>query len=293
MRSCLNHTSFWYTIPMRRVIVILLVFLSLVVLFLRFAYKPLTENLGIKPRAGLRVEASLPAQVFLGDKNIGKTPLQSENLVEGEYLISLVSEKGVGEASSSAALGWKGYVKLAGGTLSIVNRDLGVDIAASSGEVITLDEGEGITVVSTPSGSDVVLDGQGVGRTPVSVSKVSSGEHQLMVRKDTYISRSSRVNVVDGYNLTWTVDLARSESDLTKLPTLPTLTTNQLIVKATPTGFLRLRKSASTASLEVGRVATGEMLTLVEELEGWYKVKTAEGLEGFVSSLYVEKKSTN
>lgn len=277
---------------MRRVIVILLVFLSLVLLFLRLAYQPLAESLGIKPKAGLRVEASLPSQVFLGDKNIGTTPLQNESLVEGEYLVSLVPEKPGNEATASASLGWKGYVRLNGGTLSIVNRDLSADAAAAAGEVITLDRGSGITVISTPSGAEVIMDGQSIGRTPISLSKTTAGEHQLMVSRDGYIARSSRVNVVDGYSLTWAVDLARSEADLTQLPRIPEIVTNQLIVKATPTGFLRLRASASISSSEVGRVNSGDMLTLIEELEGWSKVKTADGKEGFVSSIYVEKKVT-
>lgn len=275
---------------MRRVLVILLLFLSIIALILRFGYQPFTESLGIKPRSGLRVEANLPSKVILGEKDLGTTPLMSENLVEGEYLITLIPTETTPDATASAS-SWKGYVRLNGGTLSIVNRDLGTDEMSSSGEVITLEKGEGITVVSTPSGAEVKLDGQNVGRTPISLSKITAGEHQLMVSKDTYIARSSRVNIVDGYNLTWTVDLARSETDLTTLPTLPTITTNELVVKATPTGFLRLRASASTASREVGRVNTGEILTLIEELPNWYKVKTSAGTEGYVSSIYVEKKS--
>lgn len=274
---------------MRKVFLFLLVFIASLVLVMRYGYRPLTEALGIKQRAGIRVEASKKASVYLNDKKIGNTPLQDENLTEGEYLLSLVPEK-TREATSSAE-SWKGYVKLNGGTLTLVNRDLEEDKSQWAGEVVTLEKGSGITVVSTPSDAEVQIDGKVIGRTPLSVSNLSSGEHQFLISKDNFVKRSIRANLIEGYSLNLAVDLAMTEPDLTKLQITPTVATNQLVVKATPTGFLRVRARPTTTSSEVARVLTGENLTLLEEADGWYKIKTSSGKEGYVSALYVEKKT--
>lgn len=274
---------------MRKVLLFLVVFISVLALILRFGYQPLTEILGIKSRAGIRIEANKKAEVFLNDKKLGETPLQDENLTEGEYLLKL-SPLPEGNEASSSALPWKGYVRLNGGTLTVVNRDLAQNPNEVSGDVITLEPGSGVTVVSTPNQAEVTLDGKVIGRTPLSLSDIPPGEHQFIVSKGNFLNRSIRANLVEGFNLNLTVDLAMTEPDLTKLPTIPTVTSSQLVVKATPTGFLRVRASNTTASREITRVSVGDTLTILEELTGWYKIKTADGTEGYVSSLYVEKK---
>lgn len=274
---------------MRKVLLFLVVFISVLALILRFGYQPLTELLGIKQRAGIRVEANKKADVYLNEKKVGTTPLQDENLTEGEYLVKLVPHS-ENEATASAKE-WKGYIKLNGGTLTVVNRDLSLVDNEASGEVITLDPGRGVTVISTPNDAEVTLDGKVVGRTPLSISNVSSGEHQFMVTKGNYLNRSIRANLIDGFNLNLSVDLAMTEPDLTKLPTIPTVAANQLVVKRTPVGFLRVRSSNSTQAQELDRVATGDVLTLLEELPEWYKIKTSDGVEGYVSAIYVEKKT--
>lgn len=275
---------------MRKVLLFLIIFISATVLILRFGYKPLIDTLGIKPRAGLRVEANIPADVYLGDKKIGATPLQNEDLTEGQFLLRITPQEKAAEASDSARE-WQGYVKLNGGTLTVVNRDLQANPMLEAGEVITLADGSGATIVSTPNQAEVLVDGKSVGRTPLSISSLSPGEHQFIISKDNFVKRSIRANLVDGFSLNLAVDLAMTEPDLTKLQTTPTVVTDQLTVKATPTGFLRVRSTASTGGVELGRVLTGETLTLLEELEGWYKVRTADGKEGYVSSIYVEKKN--
>lgn len=64
-----------------------------------------------------------------------------------------------------------------------------------------------------------------------------------------------------------------------------------VVVKKTPTGFLRLREKATTASPEAGRVYPGTELILLDESDRWDKVRLISGVEGYVLKLYVERKN--
>lgn len=266
---------------MRKVIYLLLVFISLIILTIRFGSVPLSKILGLEPRAGLRVEASQEAKVFIDQKEVGKTPFQGEDFSPGDHLVSM-------QVDSS---NWQGYVGLNNGTLSVVNRDLAQTPASSSGEIITLVPGSGATVISTPSQSEVEVDGKSYGVTPVSVNDLVSGEHVFIISHNNFLKRSIRAVLAPGYNLNLVVDLAISEADFTKITTVPIQTSQQVVVKATPTGFLRVRAQASVTSREIARVNPGDILTLLDEQGSWDKVKLSDGKEGFISSSYVEKKN--
>ncbi|MBI2021422.1 PEGA domain-containing protein [Candidatus Daviesbacteria bacterium] len=273
---------------MKKALLGLLAFLSIIALLLRFGYEPLIKTLGIKTRAGVRVTVNDKAKVYLNNKEVGTTPYLNEDLTQGEYLVKVEPTT---EATSSAKAFWQGYVDLNNGTLTVVNRELASTKAASSGEVITLSKGAAVTVVSQPSAAEVTANGKSYGRTPLSIKDLPSAEHQFIISKDGYLKRSIRATVIDGFNLTLNVDLAISEPDLSKNPTIPISQTAQVIVKSTPTGFLRVRSSPSTNAQEIARVNSGETLTLLEEIPNWNRVRLSDGKEGYVSSVYTEKKN--
>lgn len=264
---------------MRKTVFIFLVCLSTFLLVLRLSLKPLRDYLSVPARAGIRVESIPPALVLLDNQEAGKSPVQKEDLAAGDHLIEIKGE----------AMGWKGYVKLNPGTLTVVNRELNKEPSLQSGEVISLEKGQGIAVLSNPTGADVEIDGNLRGRTPLSLPDLSSGEHQFMITKGSFTTRSIRSVMTDGYRLNLVVDLAVSDIDVTKLEAVPIQSTPQIRVLQTPTGFLRVRAQASVNSQEVGRVVPGDKLPLLEELPSWKKVRLADGKEGYVSSQYVEK----
>lgn len=279
---------------MRKVIVILLVFLSLVAISIRYGTKPLAKALGLQSRAGLRVESTEKTKVFLDDLEVGETPYQDETLASKEYLIKLEKV----EATEEGKIAWQGYAKLNPGTLTVVNRELNDQKSAQSGEVITLEKGKGVTVISTPMEAEVMVDGEVKGRTPFSLSDLSPGEHQFILSRDNFLKRSIRATLLEGFNLVLAVDLAISEVDLTKLPVTPVTQTQQVIVKNTPTGFLNVRETASVNGKIVTTVKPGETLTLLEEIANWNRIRTEGGeqssssnKEGWVSSIYTQKKN--
>lgn len=252
---------------------------SVVVLLIRYSGKIEEVLLNIKQKSGISV-LSTPgeASVFLDGKQVGKTPFEDKNLDVKQYSVKLDKDGAT----------WQGNVKLTSGTMTIINRDLAKDQAYSSGEILSLDRGRGITIISNPSDSEVEIDGKGLGKTPVSIN-LTAGEHTVLVSHTNYLKRSIKAILPENFNLTVSVDLALSEADLTTISAPVISQTPEVVVKQTPTGFLRVRDRASLLGKEIARVNINDKLILLEELGGWDRVKLADGTEGFVSSAYVEK----
>lgn len=264
---------------MRKKIFIIFVVISLILLILRLASVRINEYIASTERSGVRVDSNPGGVVYIDSKEWGKTPYQKEDLKKGDHLVEVRGE----------ALSWKGYVKLNPGTLTVVNRDLNQSSISASGETISLEKGKGVIVISNPTGADVEIDGTLKGQTPMQIGDLVAGEHQFILSKADFTSRSIRSVITDGYKLNMNVDLAVSEIDITKTPTVPIQTVQQVKVLSTPVGFLRVRAEADVNSEEVGRVSPGDKLPLLSEVSGWKKVRLSDGKEGFVSSQYVEK----
>ena len=264
---------------MKKAILLILVFISLIVLLVRFSGKGIELFLGVKQVSGLSV-LSVPegAAVLLNDKEVGNTPYEDKNLEPKEYGIKIQKDQ----------LWWVGKVKLTEGALTVVNRELSKDKAFQAGEVLTLEKGHGITVVSNPSEADVEIDGKTYGKTPISIN-IDSGEHTVNISHGNYLKRSIRALKPSDFNLTVSVDLALSEADLATISTPPITVTPEVVVRDTPTGFLRVRDKPSLSGKEVTQVKPGDKLILLEELPSWYRVRLSDNTEGYVSSAYVSK----
>lgn len=266
---------------MKKALFLILVFLSVVVLFLRYGVGPFTKLLGVKMRAGIKITSIPKAQVFLNGKEMSMTPFQDENLTPGEFRVKLVADSG----------SWEGQVKIRAGTMAVVNRELGETIASSAGEILTLSDGKGVGVVSYPNSSEVEIDGKVYGKSPLSIQSISGGEHMVLVSHDGFLKRNTKVVVLDKLKLNLNVDLAIVEADLSVVGALVQTASQSVIVKPTPTGYLRVREKPDLSSVEIDRVLPGDSLTLLEETVDWVKVRLANGKEGYVSSNYVEKKN--
>lgn len=267
---------------MKKTVLLILVILSIFALSLRFGNLILSSFFNISEKAGVRV-LSMPdgAKVFLNNQEVGVTPYENTELQNKEYLIKI----------TSGDLSWQGQIKLNGGTLSVINRDLTID-SSSAGEMLTLEKGSGVTIISNPTEAEIEIDGKYYGKTPKSVV-ITSGEHTFGISSANYLKRSIRAYLPQDYNLTLSIDLALSEADLTTINTPPTTQTQMVVVKdsvAPNPGFLRVRDKPSTGGEELARVLPGDELVLLEELASWDRVRLANGTEGYVSKTYVEKK---
>ena len=238
------------------------------------------QILGNEVKAGLKVTSTPESTVFLDGKEVGKTPYQDETLTGKSYDLRL-------QADNNSS--WQGNVALNKGTVAIVNREIAQSAASSSGEILTLGQGKGIFITSTPASATVEIDGKNYGQTPILVKDIEPGEHNLIVSAPEYLKRSIRAYLPPNLVLNLDVDLAITELNLVTSVSIPTISSNQGTVKNTPTGFLRVRDKASINGKEVGRVNPGDKVTILEELTSWYKIKISGGIEGYVSSMYISK----
>jgi hypothetical protein len=175
----------------------------------------------------------------------------------------------------------------------LINRDIASDSSVSAGEIITLEKGEGITVITNPKGANIEIDGKLIGKSPIKTGLLS-GEHHIVVSLPNYLKRSVPVNKPENYNMTVYFDLAISEVDLTQFNATPIKQTQLLRVKSSVSpnpGFLRVRDRAISSSKEVARVKPADELILLEDLGEWMKVRLDNGIEGYVSSGFVERKN--
>lgn len=264
---------------MKRTIFLILILISLTLLVIRFGSLPATYLLGLKEQAGLKV-LSTPegAEVLIDGQKVGQTPFEDARLTTKELTVKLQSNEG----------SWEGKASLNHGTWTVINRELAKDQTSETGEILSLEKGKGVVVLSTPTSAAVEIDGLDLGQTPF-ITDLKVGEHTFVISKENYIKRSIRALLPTGYRLNLSIDLALTEANLTSL-TPPTSETVRLVVLSTPTNFLRIRSHPSLQGEEIARVSPGTELIFLEELPLWYRVKLPSGQEGYVSAGYVEKK---
>ena len=230
---------------------LLLVVISIFSLIIKFGTQPIYSLLGHQTKAGLKITSVPEAGVFINQESVGKTPYLNGDLLAGEYQVRL----------ESGNMSWQGSVKLNNGTETILNRELAESLASSSGEVLHLYEGKGVVITSVPTGASVEINGKIKGVTPLSVVDLPTGEHLFLLKHPEYLPRTVRATLLE-----------------------------KVLVTQTPTGFLRVRESPSVLGKEITRVKPGDELILLEEKQGWSKVRLKDETEGYVSSDYIEKK---
>lgn len=268
---------------MKKILIWLLVLVSLSVIVIRYSGKIGEMVFGLKQKSGISIQSSpTEAKVYLDEVEVGKTPFEDKSLERQEYLVNLEKD----------GASWQRKVKLNPGTVTIINRDLAASEASSAGEILSLQKGRGITVISNPGDSDIEIDGKSYGKTPLSIT-LSAGDHTITISHKNYLNRSIRANLPEGYNLTVSADLGLSEADLTTISAPIISQTPTVLVLQTPTGFLRVRDKPSLTGAEISRVNVGDSLVLLEELGQWDRVRLISGTEGFVSATYVEKQKTS
>lgn len=282
---------------------------------------------GNKGQAVLKVNATPQAAIFLDNQNIGKTPYE-EKVAPGEHTLKLIPE-----GTTETLVPWEGKITLTANLLTFVNRDLGTNELASAGEILSLEQISGkqgeISVLSTPDGGAITLNGADKGTTPLVIQDVEPGSYELGVSSAGYKTRSLKVKATGGYKLVAMFQLALSgEPSATPAAsptTTPTPSATSSSPKATPktspktsaspssspkaspaanvtppprpyvqildtpTGFLRVRAEAASSAEEVGRVNPGEYYSLLDEQSGWYKIEYTENEEGWISSQYAQK----
>jgi len=260
----------------------------------------------------IRVVSTPQSVVYLDQIQIGNTPVRQKMKV-GEYLIKLIPNK---EASQSAT--WQGKIKVYKNAVTYVGRVLGNSDISTAGEISTLTKMETkptkdnvgeIAVESDPQGALVYLDLDEKGVAPLILYDVPKGTHELSIYLPGFFRRTLKLNVEAGHRTSTSVKLAidqLSQQESTKSATIKNITKEQqptskasagddgakkivILIKETPTGWLRVRSEPSIDASESAKVNPGESYELVEEKPNWYKILFNDEQEGWVAAQYSEK----
>ncbi len=262
------------------------------------------------PKEGeLRVESSPTVSVFLDNKHMGRTPFK-EKVATGEYTLRLVPETTTGDTAA-----WQGKIIISPNLLTYVNGVLSDSELSSAIDILWLEKSVAkkpeLTVLTNPDGATVLINEASRGVTPTTISDLESGEETLTIASPGFLTRTMKVRLTPGFKLFASFKLALSgavptpettpEVSLsgTPSPTVKVTPTKSpatadpqkpyVIIKDTPTGFLRVRTEPSTAASEAARVNPGEKYPLVSEKSGWFEISYEPTKDGWISGQYAEK----
>lgn len=258
---------------------IILTLLAISSLVIKFASQPVFRLLGYSAKSGISITATPQAKVLIDQVEVGNTPLVKEDLSVGEHQIRLESK----------TIFWQTTVRLEKGVVTTVNRELAISTASSSGEIVSLYQGRGVNITSVPINAQVQIDDKIFGSTPLMIDQIPPGEHTFFLTATGFISRQIRASIPDGYRLNIHTDLAVSQDSLDP-PAISKVTVLQKgVVLDTGVGFLRVREAPQILAKELTRIKVGDNLVVISELEEWFKVRLADGTEGFVAAEFVRK----
>lgn len=275
---------------MRRLLAIALASLAAIAAFGVSVFL-LNRNLG---KGALQVTSEPASKVYINGKLIGQTPLcrceLKDMLDVGEYNIRLVPTEG-------NFIPFEQKIPISQKVLTVVDRSF-AEGGQSSGSVISLSKLKGkndisLSVISFPPSAKLFLDSAEIGLTPTRTTDVTESDHEIKLTKDGYKDKIVRIRTVKGYELNALVFLGSSEviSSPSATTTPSPVSVTKILILDTPTGFLRVRDSASVAGNQVGQVLPGEKYDLLDEQNGWFKIKLKDGTVGWVSSQYAQKQS--
>lgn len=241
-------------------------------------------------KAGLDIATQTEATVYINNENKGTTPFTTEAIKPGEYDIRLENAEG----------SWSKKIRIESGTVYYMNINLGRDETSTSGELVYLEKGRGVGVISSPNGAEVSLDSEKQGFTPYLIQNINEGEHEISIAKDGYEPRTIKINAVKGNKIMIEAMLAKlggtsapddNQSESTPTPTATAVsvsspsprTSNTPRGNALPTVSPRASTSPTPAGSPRASSSTATVkgtVTVLDTSTGWLRVRDKAGLEG-------------
>lgn len=264
------------------------------------------------PKIGeLRVDSQPVATIFLDNKNIGRTPFK-DKIQSGEYTMKLVPESATAQLTT-----WQGSIVVGQNLLTYVNASLSESELTTAIDVVWLEKITNrfaeLSVTTNPDGATVLVDDVAKGTTPLSLQDITAGDHAVSVTSVGFLTRTLKIKTTPGYRLIANLKLALTPAGdvsaeasptatptkgTTPKPTPKTATSSAnvadppkpfVVIKDTPTGFLRVRMEPSTSASESARVNPGEKYTILDTQSGWYEIRYDGTNTGWVSGQYTQK----
>lgn len=279
---------------MRKLLFILVpIFLAILIFAVIFVF--VNKNSGT---GALQVTSAPISKVYIDGKLVGQTPLckcQASDMVSsGVHSLRLVPTQGNFDP-------FEEKITVTPSVLTVVDRTFGPG-ASSQGSIISLSQIQDkksaqLLIVSFPDKSQVFLDSNSSGQTPLLLQNITASDHDIKLTKDGYKDKTIRIRAVLGYKLEALVYLgvnlttatASALPSATPSATPTAQTTVNITILNTPTGFLRVRNAPSLGGAEIGQVKPGDKYQLLNEQTGWYQIKLTNGSLGWISSQYAQK----
>ena len=281
---------------MKKILFIIIPILLAIAIFV-VIFIVVNKNTG---KGALQVTSSPISKVYLDNKLIGQTPFckceVNDMIITGTHSLRLVPLQAGLEA-------FEEKITITPSVLTVVDRTFGPG-ASSQGSIISLmpisDKKDAqVLIISFPNKSQVFLDSNPSGTSPLLLKNLTISDHEIKLTKDGYKDKTLKIRTVLGYKLEALVFLGVNLTAATSsaLPS-PSPSVSQapigsvkVLILTTPTGFLRVRQDATIASNQIGTVNPGEKYDFVAEKPGWFQIKLTNGQTGWISSQYAQKGS--
>lgn len=254
----------------------------------------LMAGCSLKPqKSGVEIMSYPTAKVFIDNKEAGMTPYKNVTLKPGEVEIRL-------EARGSR---WTKNVELKDNVNTIINWEFGESEKDSGGYLLFMErtgdeKRSGLMISASPDKAAVTIDGEIKEFTPMRIDDMGQGDKQVAITFPGYKSINLYVKALVGYQLVIEAKMVEEKANQTpetelELEVEPVEevveSKDEVIIKETETGWLRVRESSSSASREVMRINPGETYELLDEGNGWYKISLDEEASGWISARYADK----
>lgn len=278
---------------MKKVLFIVSPIFLAIVTFTLFSFI-LAQN--VSGKGALQVTAIPQSAIYLNGKLLGKTPLclcEGKNLLPtGDYTLKMIPIAGDNLEP------YEQKIHITKSILTVVDRTFGAG-ALSSGFVVNLSplsdtNAVQIFVSSFPSGAKILFDNNDSGATPLLLKNITPSDHDIVLSKDGYKSKTVHVQTHPGYQLNATIFLSLLPPDATSAALFDTtgltpVEKQKVVILDTPTGFLRVRTEPSVSGSESAEVKPGQTFDVTSEQDGWYQIKLQDGTLGWIISSYAKK----
>lgn len=267
------------------------------------------------PVGGIKITSNITADVFLDGKKTGVTPFTKEPLDTKRYTLKLVPSDGKAPYETT--------LKVGANVQTTLDWTFGATPEANSGLQFDVENAKSASAtelefVTLPDTIPVTIDGTVKGFSPLVVTDLSEGEHQIKFQAPGYDPLATGIKLVKGKRMILRATLAKrpvvmdasaSASLLTPTP-LPavlaiktatpkpvatssakpiTISKPYVLVLDTPTGFLRVRSAPAADAAELSRILSGVAVPYAgETTNGWFSVKYSKTAtaSGWVSTTY-------
>jgi hypothetical protein len=205
----------------------------------------------VKPMGRLVIKSMVPnAEVFVDGASFGQAPV-TRDVPPGRYIV-VVQKPGYPEFRREVQL----------------QRDQNIEVIAEMRAV-------GRLMVLAPAGASVLIDGQLVGRTPMSPTEVATGDHILEIRHANYLEYRQPIKIEGGKS-------ANFEIDLKPRPTGPTpqevanlrRSLSSFGVSAIPPGTFTADIGFGYPYIFTGRMTVGAFRTGPIAVDGGFEFRT-------------------